>query len=89
MQNEPSGGLMLPDEEVQVGVLRHLLDLHPVQLTDEELVREVVGDPDDFTECDAVRRAVGVLVATGLVHRQGRFVFPTRAALVFHALAPS
>ncbi|WP_040598235.1 hypothetical protein [Patulibacter medicamentivorans] len=89
MHDEPSGGLVLPDEEVQVGVLRHLLDLHPIQLTDEELIREAVGDPDDFAERDAVRRAVGVLVASGLVHRHGRFLFPTHAALVFHALAPT
>lgn len=89
MHHEPTCGPPLPDAEIQIGVLRHLLDLYPAQLTDEELVREVVGDVDDFAERDAVRRAVGELVGSGLVHRHGRFVFPTRAAVVFHALAPS
>jgi predicted transcriptional regulator len=42
--------------------------------TVEEIVREVSS-----TRLDAID-AVGRLVGSGLLHRQGEFVFPTRAA---------
>lgn len=52
-----------------------LLALYPAQLTLAELARELAG-PAAETE-DAARR----LVAGGLVHRHGEFLFPTRATL--------
>ena len=45
-----------------------------------ELVRELGGPPAEIE--DAVRR----LVAGGLVHRHGEFLFPTRAAIYHDAL---
>jgi hypothetical protein len=49
-----------------------ILDRQP--WTVEEIVREVSG-----TRLDAID-AVGRLVGSGLLHRHGDFVFPTRAA---------
>jgi hypothetical protein len=74
------------DARAEAAVLRQLLALHPVQLTLEELVREVSGDPDDFAANDAVERAVRELIAAGLVHRSGDVVLPSRAALRFDEL---
>ncbi len=45
----------------------------------EALVHRI-GDP--IVALDAL----GVLEDTGLIHRQGKFVFPTRAALHYHHL---
>lgn len=74
------------DERVRSGVLAVLLAEHPTQLPLPELVRELIRDPDDFAERDAVERAVRDLVGVGLLHRQGIFVLPTRAALHFERL---
>lgn len=59
------------------------------ELTDEELLRELASDPDDFAERDRLERAVRLLVGVGLLQRDGRFVLPTRAAVVFQALSPA
>lgn len=69
------------DAAIEAAVLRQLLALHPVQLTLDEVVREIAGEPDEFALKDAVERAVGELYAAGLVHRSGEVVLPTRAAL--------
>ncbi|MGN6588340.1 MAG: hypothetical protein ACTHKT_12870 [Solirubrobacterales bacterium] len=74
------------DEGVESAVLRQLLDLHPAQLTLEELTREVGGCRGSFAECDAVARAVRDLGAAGLLHQGEEFVVPTRAALRFSEL---
>lgn len=74
------------DATTEAAVLRQLLALHPVQLTLEELVREVADDPDEFAATDAVERAVHELGAAGLVHRSGEVVLPSRAALRFDQL---
>ncbi|HEX5982911.1 MAG TPA: hypothetical protein VFY69_01770 [Solirubrobacterales bacterium] len=74
------------DEGVESAVLRQLLDLHPAQLTLEELTREMSGGHRAFSEHDAVVRAVRELVAAGLLHRGEEFVVPTRAALRFSEL---
>jgi hypothetical protein len=62
-------------------VLGRVLALHPVQLTLDELVREMTNTPEDFGSRDAVDVAVRQLVRTGLLHRHGRFVLPTRAVM--------
>ena len=73
------------DEAVESAVLHQLLDLHPAQLTLEELKREM-GGGREFAERDALERAVRDLAAVGLVHRGAEFVIPTRAALRFSDL---
>lgn len=67
-------------------ILAHILDLHPVLLSFEELVREIVGTSPDFSERDQIERAIRDLIATGLLHRSGDLVLPTRAAVHFHEL---
>lgn len=74
------------DEEVESAVLRQLLDLHPTQLTLEELAREFGARCGDFGAHDAVERAVRDLAGAGLLHRGKEFVVPTRAALRFNEL---
>jgi hypothetical protein len=69
------------DEAIEAAVLRQLLALYPVQLTLEELTREITGEEGDFASNDAVERAVRELAAAGLVHRNGEVVLPSRAAL--------
>lgn len=73
------------DEAVESAVLHQLLDLHPAQLTLEELKREMGGERD-FADRDALERAVRDLAAVGLVHRGAEFVVPTRAAVRFSDL---
>jgi hypothetical protein len=74
------------DAVVEAAVMRQLLALHPVQLVFDELLREIVEDPDDFAQRDAIERAVRDLTAAGLVHRNDDFVLPSRAALRFDEL---
>ena len=74
------------DESVESAVLRQLLDLHPIRLTLEELLREVSGGSGDFAEHDGIERAVRDLAAVGLLHQGEEFVAPTRAALRFNEL---
>jgi hypothetical protein len=78
------------DESVESAVLRQLLELHPTRLTLAELIRELGGDQDEdagsFAARDAIERAVRDLGAVGLLHRDTRFVEPTRAALRFSDL---
>jgi hypothetical protein len=69
------------DAIVEAAVLRHLLAIHPVQLSGGELVREIAGDAAGFAEWDAVERAVRDLTGAGLTHRDGDVVRPSRAAL--------
>jgi hypothetical protein len=69
------------DARAQSAVLSVLLGEHPAQLTTSELSRQLVEDPEDFGQRDAVDRAVRDLAGIGLVHRQGPFVLPSRIAL--------
>jgi hypothetical protein len=84
---EDIGKLVEEDAKIEAAVLRQLLALHPVQLTLDEVVREVGGEEDDgFGLRDAVERAVRELAAAGLVHHSGEVVLPSRAALRFEEL---
>ncbi|HEX6687918.1 MAG TPA: hypothetical protein VF085_04550 [Solirubrobacterales bacterium] len=74
------------DAMIEAAVLRQLLDLHPIQLTLAELIREIVGESTDFAQTDAVKRAVRQLTAVGLVNCNGDVVLPSRAALRFYEL---
>lgn len=72
-------------DAIERAVLGTLVSLHPVQLTLDELVRELSDvpghTPDAFAACDRINNAVRQLVRAGLLHRHGPFVLPTRAAL--------
>jgi hypothetical protein len=74
------------DAAVEAAVLRRLLALQPHQVTFAELLRETASDPEDFSECDAIERAVRDLAAAGLANRSGELVLPSRAALRFDEL---
>ncbi len=78
------------DDREEAAVLRRVLELHPDTLTRDELVREMTGGGSrEFSEFDAIQRAVRDLSAAGLLHRPGEdeAVRPTRAALRFFELS--
>lgn len=66
-------------------VLAFLLEEHPSLLTVPELSRALNANPGFDTD-DAVERAVRELVGAGLLHCEGAFIVPTRAALYFAQL---
>jgi len=74
------------DKRTESAVLALLLNEHPTRLTLDELILVLHADPDRGDPEDAGSRAVRELVGAGLVHRDGRFLSPTRAALYFDAL---
>lgn len=68
-------------DDLPRAALALLLALHPAQLSVEELERELGSGPH------AVADALADLAAAGLLHRHGRFVFLTRAAVRAHELS--
>ncbi|HEX5762831.1 MAG TPA: hypothetical protein VFY04_06895 [Solirubrobacterales bacterium] len=64
-----------------------VLTHHPTNLTMPELAAEILNDPDNFAEGDALARAVRDLGAAGLVRMNGVVVMPTRAAVHFDSLS--
>ena len=74
------------DRSTESAVLALLLTEYPAHLTMPELVLVLHGDVDLFEPKDAAERAVRELVGAGLVHHQGKFLVPTRAALYFDRL---
>jgi len=66
---------------LQSALLTILLDAHPAQRAEDELVRELTADPRDVSKRDAVENAVRELVGAGLAHRNGSFLFATQAAV--------
>jgi hypothetical protein len=74
------------DAATESAVLQQILALHPAQVTLLELVREVGGESPKFAVRDGIERAVRDLTGVGLLHGQGGFVTPTRAALRFNEL---
>jgi predicted transcriptional regulator len=77
------------DRRTESAVLALLLDEHPTRLTMDELTLVLHADPDRGDPGDAAQRAVRELVGAGLIHREGRFLTPTRAALYFLRLEVS
>jgi len=73
------------DAAIEAAVLAQMLALHPAVMSLAELIREM-GEDADPEGREAVERAVRDLVAAGLLHRDGAFVRPTRAALRFDQL---
>ena len=93
MRNKPRGAgdddratTAALDARDQAGVLWQFLSLYPQALTLDEVVREMTAAAPDFSERDRIERAVNDLVAGGLMHRNGSFVLPTRAAILFYEL---
>jgi len=77
------------DDREQVAVLRRVLELHPATLTMDELIRDMTGGrAREFSEIDAIQRAVRDLAASGLLHppAEGEMVKPTRPALRYFEL---
>jgi len=66
------------DDRVQRAVMAVTLDLYPVWLSLDELLRELAPADEDR---DPVERAVRDLAGAGLLHRHGPFLLPTRAAV--------
>lgn len=75
-------------EEIQAErvVLAFLLDEYPSRLTIPELCRALYAHPNDFNSSDAVERAVRELDGAGLIHCDGGYAVPSRAALYFARL---
>ncbi len=73
------------DAKAERVVLAFLLEEHPSLLTVPELSRALNADPGFDTD-DAVERAVREMVCAGLLHCEGAFIVPTRAALYFAQL---
>jgi hypothetical protein len=67
-------------------ILDHVLQVHPVQLTMEELIREVTTAPDDQRASDGVQRAVRELTSVGLMRMNGDCVLPTHATVRLNEL---
>ncbi len=67
-------------------VLTHLLGLYPAPLSIEEVVRELTAPSPELDDWEATEDAIRELIAAGLLHRNGEFVFPTRAARRFDEL---
>jgi hypothetical protein len=74
------------DRRTESAVLALLIEEHPIRLTMDELILVLHADPGRGDPGGAGRHAVRELVAAGLVHREGRFLAPSRAALYFDAL---
>lgn len=67
-------------------VLAFLLKEHPSRLKIPELCRALYAHPNDFKRSDAVERAVRELDGAGLIHCDGGYAVPSRAALYFSRL---
>lgn len=92
MHDQPTCDPALPEagiqDEMQIAVLRFLLDPRPVPLTLDEILTEFIGlDDGTFSERDRIHNAARDLACAGLAHRQGEFVLPSRAAVRFGELA--
>ena len=74
------------DRQTEGVVLALLLEEHPTRLTSDELALILNAFPSQGHPDDAAARAIRELVGAGLIHRDGRFLAPSRAALYFDAL---
>ena len=74
------------DAMTEGAVLSLLLDEHPARLTMDELSLVLHAGPESDSPNDACARAVRELVGAGLVHRDGCFLMPSRAARYFERL---
>lgn len=78
---EASIGCGEEDDQLASVILELALDEHPAHFSVEEIIRLLAPNPTAFGDRDAVGNVVRELVRDGLLHRQGDFVFITRAAV--------
>ena len=73
-----------PDEDAQLpqATFVLVLDAHPGQWSINELMRELSGGNPDPATLDAIENTLRDLRAAGHIHRQGEFVFASRAATI-------
>jgi hypothetical protein len=69
------------DIKAQQAVLGLLLYVYPAHVPIEEIERTMAAYEEDLRPFDAVEIAIRELVAVGLVHRHGDFVFASSAAV--------
>lgn len=81
MQAERTAAPFEEDDVYEQAVLRHVLGAQPTVLRLCDLTREVRPELGGSDPVDAVERAVRELVKVGLLHRQGKCVLPTPAAV--------
>jgi hypothetical protein len=81
MQAERTAAPFEEDDVYEQAVLRHVLNAQPTVLRMCDLTREVRPISSDSMPRDSVERAVRELVKVGLLHRQGKCVLPTPAAV--------
>jgi hypothetical protein len=93
MHDQPRGGgvdraMTTAEEDAREErrVLREVLTIYPASFTLEELTRELTVGSSEYSDQDAIERAVRDLIGCGLLHRMGELVLPTRPAVVFYAL---
>lgn len=84
-QSDPTA-ITQEDARTESAVLHLLLEEHPMRMTLDEVALVLNGeariaDPEDAAEMAAYR-----LACFGLIHRDGRFLSPTRAAIRFERL---
>lgn len=87
--SEDPSSIAHEDARTEDAVLAFVLAEHPAQLTVAELTLELSGGSNDFADRDAIQCAVRDLAGSGLLHRLGDFVLPTRAALRFNRIGPT
>ncbi len=68
-------------DRIESVVFEAVLDAYPAQMSIEEVAREAATDPASFGDRNDVSNAISDLVRSGLLHRSGKFVFATRAAV--------
>ena len=66
------------DANAERSVLCSVLEAYPALFTEDELVREIADNPEDFGQRDTVERAIGSLFAVGLLHRLYPVLVPSR-----------
>lgn len=74
------------DSKWQSAVLSVLLDAHPDPFTKDELAAAMLKVNPSFSERDELACAIKELVAVGLVHQNGIFLLPSRAAIHYEKL---
>lgn len=74
------------DANAERSVLAATVGDYPELFTENELVREIADDPEDFIQRDRVERAIRSLSDVGLLHLLHPLIVPSRAALRFDAL---
>jgi|GEM_PF-1691727 len=81
--DQPNDGRQLPaaeDFKWQGVVLSYILSQFPHQLTEREIIRELVGERPTFDQKDAIERAIEEIVRAGIARRCESLVLLTHTA---------